>query len=84
MWLASISDAPGRSSSAPISGILADPYMTEKQIKMCTEIYDTGVSGKILDNEIIRKDGSTLYTELNVTLIRDAKGKPVGIQRHFP
>ena len=59
-------------------GNFADPYMTEKQIKMCTEIYDTGVSGKILDNEIIRKDGSTLYTELNVTLIRDAKGKPVG------
>ena len=30
------------------------------------------------DNEIIREDGSILYTELNIALIRDAKGKPVG------
>ena len=29
-------------------GNFADSYMTEKHIKMCTEIYETGVSGKLL------------------------------------
>ncbi len=58
----------------------ARPDMAEKIEKAFRRIYQDGKPGRILDYEIIRKDGSLAHLELSVSLIRDARGKPVGFR----
>ncbi len=64
-------------------------YTDEKNAKKVyegfTTIYRTGKPGKVLDYEVIRKDGTVTYAELSASLIRDSKGKPTGfrgVSRH--
>jgi diguanylate cyclase (GGDEF)-like protein/PAS domain S-box-containing protein len=62
-----------------------DKKNAAKAFEGFNKIYTTGESEKVFDYEIIRKDGSVIYSELSATLIRDAAGKPVGfrgIARH--
>jgi len=58
----------------------ARPDMAEKIEKAFRRIYQDGKPGRILDYEIIRKDGAVAYLEMSVSLIRDARGKPVGFR----
>jgi diguanylate cyclase (GGDEF)-like protein/PAS domain S-box-containing protein len=44
------------------------------------EIYRTGISTKHVDWELIKKDGSRIFVETSVTLMRDTSGTPVGFQ----
>ncbi|MCK7478045.1 MAG: PAS domain S-box protein [Candidatus Moduliflexus flocculans] len=43
-------------------------------------VYNTGEATKAFDWEVITKDGSKKIVEASVTLIRDAKGAPVGFR----
>ncbi len=42
--------------------------------------YKTGEPGKIVDYEIIRKDGARRYVETSFSIIRDSSGKPIGFR----
>ena len=42
--------------------------------------YKTGEPGKIVDYEIIRKDGAQRYVETSFSIIRDSSGKPIGFR----
>lgn len=44
------------------------------------EVYRTGLSTKHVDWELIKKDGSRIFVETSVTLMRDASGAPIGFQ----
>ncbi len=44
------------------------------------KIYDTGISVRSHDVELIKKDGSIAYHAISVSLIRNAEGKPVGFR----
>jgi len=48
--------------------------------KIYENIYQTGNAVNLLEYEIIRKDGTKIYVESSVSLIRDAKGKPIGFR----
>jgi PAS domain S-box-containing protein len=52
----------------------------EKSFKAFNEVYRTGISGKIVDNEILLPDGSVAHTEISVALMRDDKGHPIGFR----
>lgn len=43
-------------------------------------IYKTGQPGKVVDFEIIRKDGTKRHIESSVSLIRDAAGNPIAFR----
>ncbi len=52
---------------------------TAKRIyKIFNTIYRTGVPAKIIDYEIIRKDGSIAIVEESASLLRNAAGEPIG------
>ena len=44
------------------------------------EVFRTGKSSKGVDYEIIRKDGTKLYMESSVSLIRNVSGQPIGFR----
>jgi two-component system, sensor histidine kinase and response regulator len=52
----------------------------EKSFKAFNEVYRTGLSGRIVDNEILLTDGSVAHTEISVALMRDDQGKPIGFR----
>ncbi|MBI5551854.1 MAG: response regulator [Desulfobacterales bacterium] len=52
----------------------------QKLFKAFSEVYRTGISGQIVDNEILRPDGTITYTEMSVALIRDEQGRPTGFR----
>jgi len=56
------------------------PENAKKIYRIFNEIYRTGVPAKIIDYEIIKKDGSTINLEMSVSLLRDASGKPIGFR----
>jgi diguanylate cyclase (GGDEF)-like protein/PAS domain S-box-containing protein len=63
-----------------------DKRNAARVFEVFNKIYKTGVSEKVFDYEVIRKDGTVIYSELSVSLIRDTAGKPVGfrgISRHI-
>jgi PAS domain S-box-containing protein len=43
-------------------------------------VYKTGEPVKVLDVEVIRKDGTKVFSEISVSLIRDSEGKPIGFR----
>jgi two-component system, cell cycle sensor histidine kinase and response regulator CckA len=43
-------------------------------------VYRTGEPVKVLDVEVIRKDGTKAFNEISVSLIRDSEGKPIGFR----
>jgi len=42
------------------------------------EVFRTGIPAKIVDYEMIRKDGSVVMIEMSASLLRNAAGEPIG------
>ncbi len=59
---------------------LQDEKTAKKMHRIFTNIYSTGQPIKLLDVEIIRKDGTKGFNEISVSLIRDNEGKPIGFR----
>lgn len=59
-------------------------YMDEKAIKKVGEvfkhIYTTGEPVKAVAYEVLRKDGTKVFLESNISLIRDTEGNPTGFR----
>ena len=59
-------------------------YTSEKTGKRMyqtfNEVYRTGKAAKAFDWETIRKDGTTRYLEISVTLMQDSEGNPIGFR----
>jgi PAS domain S-box-containing protein len=52
----------------------------KKAYQAFNEVYRTGEPIKALEMEVIKKDGTRGFSELSVSLIRDAQGKPIGFR----
>jgi PAS domain S-box-containing protein len=57
-----------------------DQENRKKLFQAFNEVYRTGVPAKEFDWEVIRKDGTKLFGEVSVSLIKDSKGKPIGFR----
>lgn len=59
-------------------------FTTSESAKKIREIYTqtlkTGIPSTLVDYEIIRRNGTILTHQLNVSLMRDAGGKPMGFR----
>jgi diguanylate cyclase (GGDEF)-like protein/PAS domain S-box-containing protein len=56
------------------------PEMSEKVLRIFSEVYRTGVPVKSFDFEIQRKDGRKVVGEGSIHLIRDSVGNPTGFR----
>ncbi len=65
-------------------GINNRKYMNEKNAKNIyhtyNKVYRNGKPAKVVDWELIRKDGSVCIVELSISLIKDAKKQPTGFR----
>jgi len=52
----------------------------EKPFKIFNAVYRTGEPAKVVDFEIVNRDGSRATHELSVSLMRDEEGNPVGFR----
>ena len=57
-----------------------DETTARKLYQTFNGVYRTGESLKVLDVEVIRKDGTKAVNEISVSLIRDSEGKPIGFR----
>jgi PAS domain S-box-containing protein len=68
-------------SAEELMGMNYRQYVSDKDIervyKFYYELYLTGIPGKLLDYEVITKDGSRGVFEISASLIRDSSGKPI-------
>jgi PAS domain S-box-containing protein len=56
------------------------PETAEKMYQVFNEIYQTRKPAKVIDYEIITKDGSTVVVGMSASLIQDASGQPTGFR----
>ena len=56
------------------------PENAKKLFQTFNEVYRTGEPGKVLDWEIIRKDGTRRHVEASVSLQRDVSSKAIGFR----
>lgn len=65
----------------PPSAALARQVFTEELGEWLANPQDSSApeQARVLELEMTRKDGSTVWTEVTMTLARDAEGKPTGI-----
>jgi PAS domain S-box-containing protein/putative nucleotidyltransferase with HDIG domain len=56
-----------------------DKETSKKIFRYFNEVYRTGISSKV-DYEQIKKDGSIIYMETSVVLMRDSFGQPTGFR----
>ncbi|HEY5498488.1 MAG TPA: HD domain-containing phosphohydrolase, partial [Syntrophales bacterium] len=56
-----------------------DKETSKKIFRYFNEVYQTGISSKV-DYEQINKDGSIIYVETSVALMRDSFGQPTGFR----
>lgn len=56
------------------------PEMAKKMYQVFSRVYQTGKSIKVMDYEVIRKDGTTIFLEMSTSLMRDLSGEPVGFR----
>jgi PAS domain S-box-containing protein len=56
-----------------------DKETAKKIFRDFNEIYRTGVSSRV-DYEQIKKDGSKMFAETSVALMRDSSGQPTGFR----
>jgi len=54
------------------------PETAKRIYKIYNKVYRTGVPVKIIDYDIIRKDGSVITLETSASLLKDSQGNPVG------
>jgi len=57
-----------------------DKENVRKVYQAFTEVYTTGKPVKELEFEVIRKDGTKGFLETSASLIRDARGEPIGFR----
>jgi two-component system NtrC family sensor kinase len=57
-----------------------DEVTVKKMYQLFNTLYKTGEPVKVLDVEVIRKDGTKIFNETSIFLIKDAKGKPTGFR----
>jgi len=58
----------------------SSPETSKRIYAICNKVYRTGIPAKIVDYEIIRKDGSIALLEASVSLFRNAAGEPIGFR----
>jgi PAS domain S-box-containing protein len=56
------------------------PETARKMYEVFAEVYQTRKPAKVMDYEVIRKDGSTIVVGMSASLIQDAAGKPLGFR----
>ena len=56
------------------------PETAKRMYRVFSKTYQTGEPAKILDYDIIRKDGTTRTLELSASLMKDSTGKPAGFR----
>jgi diguanylate cyclase (GGDEF)-like protein/PAS domain S-box-containing protein len=54
------------------------PATAKKIYAIYNKIYKTGIPAKIVDYKVIRKDGSIVYVEDAVSILRNTDGEPIG------
>ena len=57
-----------------------DQENRKKLFQAFNKVYRTGKSIKGFDWEVFRKDGTKLFGEVSVSLIKDSKGQPIGFR----
>ncbi|MBM4339954.1 MAG: PAS domain S-box protein [Deltaproteobacteria bacterium] len=57
-----------------------DQENRKKLFEAFNEVFRTGEPAKNFDWEVIKKDGTKVFGEVSVSLIRDAKGQPIGFR----
>jgi two-component system cell cycle sensor histidine kinase/response regulator CckA len=57
-----------------------DEQTAKKVLERFAEVYTTRQSARGFDFEVIRKDGTKLFTSSSISLIRDSKGEPTGFR----
>ena len=57
-----------------------DPENRKKLFQAFNEVYRTGEPTNEFDWEVIRKDGTKVYGEVSVSLIKDSNGHPTGFR----
>ena len=57
-----------------------DETTARKLYQIFNVVYRTGEPVKVLDVEVIRKDGIKVINAISVSLIRDSEGKPIGFR----
>jgi len=57
-----------------------DPETSKKVYEIFNRVYKTGESVKGVEWESIRKDGSKIYSESSISLMKDSKDQPIGFQ----
>ncbi len=79
----SICDTLGYSKNE-IIGMNTRDYMdkqtAKKVLERFGEVYTTGQPARGFDSEVIRKDGTKLFISSSISLIRDARGEPIGFR----
>jgi len=67
-----------------IIGMNNRKYMDEEGAKKVYQgfnrVFKTGIPSKVLDWELIRKDGTKRFVEISVSLIKDSEGNPTGFR----
>lgn len=56
------------------------PEMGKKMYQVFSRVYQTGKPVKVMDYEVIRKDGTPIFLEMSTSLMRDSSGEPVGFR----
>lgn len=56
------------------------PETVEQVYRIFNEVYKTEIPSKIYEHEMIRKDGYRIWTEVSITLRKDASGKKIGFK----
>jgi len=59
------------------------PETSNKMYRLFSQVYQTGKSLRIMDYEIILKDGKTIVLEMSTSLMRDPAGAPIGFRGVF-
>ena len=57
-----------------------DKQTARKVLERYAEVYTTGQPARGFDFEVIKKDGTKLFTSVSISLIRDSKGEPTGFR----
>ncbi|MGZ3596956.1 MAG: PAS domain S-box protein, partial [Syntrophales bacterium] len=58
----------------------SNPEAASRMFEIFHDIYGTGKSAKVVDFEIVRKDGVIITLEMSASLMRDHKGQPIGFR----
>ena len=82
-----VNDAESRNIGYPKEKLIGmnnrqyqDETTAQKMYQLLSRLYRTGEPIKVLDVELIRKNGTKGFNEVSVSLIRDAEGKPIGFR----